>query len=355
MYFSQVRVDPNDPDVVFYAGVKLHRSLDGGKTVTLNATQTIHDGVAAIWIDPSNSNHVMIGNDGGLAQTWDQAKTWIFIPNLPVGLFYHVSVDMATPFNVCGGMQDNYDWCGPSQVRGARRHRQLPLAVDSGRRRLRRPPGSERLPHRLQRNAGRQHRPRRSDHRRDDVDPAAAGAGRARAALALGHAAGALAARSEGRVRGGAEGVPIARSRPVVDGDQRRPHERRESRRHRDDGAEEHRHHHRATTASSRGRRSWRSRSRRRRPACSTRAPTTGICRCRGMRGRTGRTSSRRFRTCRRGLSCRASSRRGSKRAPSTRRSTAIGRTTSRPTSTRATTTARRGGRSRRISRATSS
>ena len=46
-------------------------------------------------------------------------KTWIFVPNLPVGLFYHVSYDMATPFNVCGGMQDNYDWCGPSAVRGA--------------------------------------------------------------------------------------------------------------------------------------------------------------------------------------------------------------------------------------------
>ncbi len=47
------------------------------------------------------------------------AKTWVFVPNLPVGLFYHVSYDMATPYNVCGGMQDNYDWCGPSAVRGA--------------------------------------------------------------------------------------------------------------------------------------------------------------------------------------------------------------------------------------------
>ena len=46
------------------------------------------------------------------------SKTWNFLPNLPVGLFYHVSYDMATPFNVCGGMQDNYSWCGPSQVRG---------------------------------------------------------------------------------------------------------------------------------------------------------------------------------------------------------------------------------------------
>src|SRR5712691_7124317 len=119
MYFSQVRVDPNDPEVIFYAGVKLHRSLDGGKTVTLNATQTIHDDVHAIWIDPANSNHVIIGNDGGVAVTWDQAKTWNFVHNLPVGLFYHVSVDLATPYNICGGMQDNYSWCGPSAVRGS--------------------------------------------------------------------------------------------------------------------------------------------------------------------------------------------------------------------------------------------
>jgi photosystem II stability/assembly factor-like uncharacterized protein len=119
MYFSQVRVDPNDPDVVYMGGVGLHQSLDGGKSVATDVAEPIHDDVHAIWIDPANSNHVIIGNDGGLAQSWDQAKTWIFIPNLPVGLFYHVSVDMATPYNICGGMQDNYDWCGPSQVRGA--------------------------------------------------------------------------------------------------------------------------------------------------------------------------------------------------------------------------------------------
>ena len=60
MYFSQIRIDPNDPDVIIYAGVKLHHSTDGGKTVNTNATQTIHDDVHAIWIDPANSNHVLI-------------------------------------------------------------------------------------------------------------------------------------------------------------------------------------------------------------------------------------------------------------------------------------------------------
>ena len=118
MYFSQVRVDPNDPDTIFYGGVKVHHSTDGGKTVGTNFTRSIHDDTHALWIDPANSNHLIIGNDGGLAVTWDQAKTWLFLPNLPVGLFYHVSVDMQTPYNICGGMQDNYVWCGPSAVRG---------------------------------------------------------------------------------------------------------------------------------------------------------------------------------------------------------------------------------------------
>ena len=119
MYFSQVRVDPNDPDIVYYGGVGLHQSLDAGKNVHVDIAESTHDDVHAIWIDPSNSNHVVIGNDGGLAVSWDQAKTWNFLPNLPVGLFYHVSVDNATPYNICGGMQDNYSWCGPSAVRGS--------------------------------------------------------------------------------------------------------------------------------------------------------------------------------------------------------------------------------------------
>jgi photosystem II stability/assembly factor-like uncharacterized protein len=119
MYFSQIRIDPNDPDVVIYGGVDLQMSTDGGKSVNTASASRIHSDHHAIWIDPANSQHVLIGNDGGLAVSYDQAKTWSFLPNLPVGLFYHVSYDMATPYHVCGGMQDNYVWCGPSAVRGA--------------------------------------------------------------------------------------------------------------------------------------------------------------------------------------------------------------------------------------------
>jgi photosystem II stability/assembly factor-like uncharacterized protein len=119
MYFSQVNIDPTDPDVVYLGGVGLHQTLDGGKTIATDVAEPIHDDVHAIWINPANPLHVLIGNDGGLAVSYDRARNWQFLPNLPVGLFYHVSYDMATPFNVCGGMQDNYNWCGPSEVRGA--------------------------------------------------------------------------------------------------------------------------------------------------------------------------------------------------------------------------------------------
>ncbi len=119
MYFSQVRIDPNDPEIVYLGGVGLHQTLDGGKTIATDVAASTHDDVHAIWINPANSNHVLIGNDGGLAASYDRARTWQFLPNLPVGLFYHVSVDMSVPYNICGGMQDNYNWCGPSQVRGA--------------------------------------------------------------------------------------------------------------------------------------------------------------------------------------------------------------------------------------------
>ena len=119
MYFSKVRIDPNDPEVVYLGGVDLHQTLDGGKTMNTAAASRIHSDHHALWVNPLNSDHVLIGNDGGLAVSYDKARTWQFVPNLPVGLFYHVSYDMATPFNICGGMQDNYNWCGPSAVRSS--------------------------------------------------------------------------------------------------------------------------------------------------------------------------------------------------------------------------------------------
>jgi photosystem II stability/assembly factor-like uncharacterized protein len=119
MYFSQINIDPNDPEVVYTGGVGLHQTLDGGRTIATDIAASTHDDVHAIWINPGNSNHILIGNDGGLAISYDKGKEWKFVPNLPLALFYHVSVDNAVPFNICGGLQDNYNWCGPSAVRSA--------------------------------------------------------------------------------------------------------------------------------------------------------------------------------------------------------------------------------------------
>lgn len=116
MYFSQLRIDPNNPDRLLVASVRLYLSTDGGRSFS-PIDQTVHDDKHAIWWDPANSDHILIGGDGGVFQTWDMTRSWIWFPNLPIATFYHVGVDNDYPFNVCGGMQDNYDWCGPSAVR----------------------------------------------------------------------------------------------------------------------------------------------------------------------------------------------------------------------------------------------
>ena len=117
MYFSQIRIDPINAEKVYMAGVGLHMSVNGGQAFETDAAMVTHDDVHAIWINPKNTDHILIGNDGGVAVSYDLSKTWQFFGNLPVGLFYHVAYDMSTPYKVCGGMQDNYNWCGPSASR----------------------------------------------------------------------------------------------------------------------------------------------------------------------------------------------------------------------------------------------
>ena len=117
MYFSQIRIDPADDKRIYVGGTLLHLSDDGGKTFNNNAAEKIHVDFHALWIDPSNSDHVMIGGDGGVGVSYDRSRTYVWLPNLPLAQFYHVSYDNQTPYTVCGGLQDNDTWCGPSQVR----------------------------------------------------------------------------------------------------------------------------------------------------------------------------------------------------------------------------------------------
>src|SRR5690606_32671586 len=111
MYFSQLNVDPDNPDRVDYGGVGLQMTNDGGRTVETDAAMATHDDVHAIWINPANPDHIIIGHDGGLSTSYDMSRTWRQYNNLPLALYYHVSVDNSIPFRVCGGLQDNYNWC----------------------------------------------------------------------------------------------------------------------------------------------------------------------------------------------------------------------------------------------------
>ncbi len=117
MYFSQIRIDPQDDSRVYVLGVSLSVSDDGGKTFRDDGASKIHVDFHAMWIDPMNPEHLMIGGDGGVGISYDRSRTWQWLANLNVGQFYHVHYDMKTPFTVCGGLQDNNTWCGPSAIR----------------------------------------------------------------------------------------------------------------------------------------------------------------------------------------------------------------------------------------------
>ncbi len=118
MYYSKLRVDPNNDQVIYLGGASAYKSIDGGKTFrTLQGFA--HGDHHAIWVDPRNSNHVMYGNDGGLDVSYDGGETWDFIATMAVGQFYAISADMRKPYYVCGGLQDNGSWCGPSAKRSS--------------------------------------------------------------------------------------------------------------------------------------------------------------------------------------------------------------------------------------------
>lgn len=122
-YYSELEVDPQNENIVYNLATFVRRSIDGGKTFTqiesvncCAAGNTIHIDTHSLWINPQNSKHMILGNDGGLAITRDKASTWRYVQNLPVSQFYHIRVDDAHPYNIYGGLQDNGTWRGPSEI-----------------------------------------------------------------------------------------------------------------------------------------------------------------------------------------------------------------------------------------------
>jgi photosystem II stability/assembly factor-like uncharacterized protein len=117
MYYSKIRVDPTNPEIAYQGGAPFFKTVDGGKTWR-QVQGLAHSDHHAIWINPRDNNHLLVGNDGGLDVSYDQGATWEFINSMGgLGLFYKISADMRKPYYVCGGLQDNGSWCGPSQVR----------------------------------------------------------------------------------------------------------------------------------------------------------------------------------------------------------------------------------------------
>ncbi len=120
-YYSDIFVDPENENRVYSVFTYVNVSEDGGRSFrelmpAYGVDNGVHPDHHAWWIHPTDGQFMIDGNDGGMNITRDGGKTWRFIGNLPVGQFYHVSVDNEFPYNVYGGMQDNGSWRGPAYV-----------------------------------------------------------------------------------------------------------------------------------------------------------------------------------------------------------------------------------------------
>ena len=116
-YYQEIICDPNDVDKVFSMDTWLHHTENGGKTFVKTGETQKHVDNHCIWINPTNTDHWIVGCDGGIYETYDHAVTWEYKANLPITQFYKVSIDYDEPFyNVFGGTQDNNSQGGPSRT-----------------------------------------------------------------------------------------------------------------------------------------------------------------------------------------------------------------------------------------------
>ena len=114
-YFSLINVAPDDDRRVYFSSFQLMESDDGGRTARAIDAR-IHPDHHTLWIDPTDPSRMIQGNDGGVFLSSDRGKSWRFLNNLPIGQFYMVAADSRTPYYLCGGLQDNSAWCGPSNT-----------------------------------------------------------------------------------------------------------------------------------------------------------------------------------------------------------------------------------------------
>ena len=115
-YFSQIRVDPENEKRVYVLGFMLHVSDDGGKTFREDYFKSVHPDCHALAIDPRNPKRVILGTDGGPYQSYDGGSHWDLMNRMAAGEYYRISTDDSTPYRICGGLQDNSNWLGPSRT-----------------------------------------------------------------------------------------------------------------------------------------------------------------------------------------------------------------------------------------------
>ncbi len=116
-YYANLIVDPQNENRIYKPDGSLIVSSDGGKSFS-NISGGAHGDFHDVWIDPTNTDHLMTGDDGGLWFSYDAGNKWWKADNLPISQFYHVSVDMDRPYHVYGGLQDNSSWVGESEYPG---------------------------------------------------------------------------------------------------------------------------------------------------------------------------------------------------------------------------------------------
>ena len=114
-YYSNITVDPNNDDTIWLPLLELHRSTDGGKNFHKMNMRHVHFDLHSLWINPKDSDHMIVSGDGGVNISFDGSKSWTST-TIPIGQFYEVSVDNQDPYNVIGGMQDTGTWRGPSRT-----------------------------------------------------------------------------------------------------------------------------------------------------------------------------------------------------------------------------------------------
>lgn len=134
-YFAYVVVDPSNHERVYKPGYMLTFSDDGGKTFSgsIMAGGSVHPDHHALWINPRDTNELVIGTDGGVYQSFDKAQRFRHLNVIPVSQFYHVNYDMDMPYNVYGGLQDNGTWMAPSQwPSGVSNHHWRPIGGGDG-------------------------------------------------------------------------------------------------------------------------------------------------------------------------------------------------------------------------------